>query len=145
MTSLDALLLLLLVPAQGVKTSEGLTVGLLGVVVVCFLVDLVVSRPPIHAVVGGLMPRLRRDSVYTAVSLLGANVMPHNFYLHSALVINSGAQQHGARGSPAAARHSVRALCLYNFLDIGAALGVALVINVAVLLVSAATFHTAGG
>eukprot|EP00198_Chlamydomonas_reinhardtii_P011456 XP_001700793.1 predicted protein [Chlamydomonas reinhardtii] len=140
LTGLDALLLLLLVPvSQGVKKSEALTVGLLAVVVACFLVDLLVSRPPLRSVAGGLLPRLRRESVYTAVSLLGANVMPHNFYLHSALVAGQ------ARGAAAAtAAKTVRALCLYNFLDIGAALGVALVINVAVLLVSAATFHSAG-
>lgn len=49
-------------------------------------------------------------------------------------------QARGSDGSEAA----VRRLCFYNFLDIAAALGVALVINVAVLLVSAATFHSAG-
>ncbi|GLC33053.1 hypothetical protein PLESTB_000375800 [Pleodorina starrii] len=152
LTSLDALLLLLLVPAQGVKKSEALTVGLLAVVVACFLVDLLVSRPPLASVVSGLLPRLRRDSVYTAVSLLGANVMPHNFYLHSALVSGQaakaaaagaglGGERDGERGGR---RGVIRALCLYNFLDIFAALGVALVINVAVLLVSAATFHSAG-
>jgi NRAMP (natural resistance-associated macrophage protein)-like metal ion transporter len=82
LTGLDALLLLLLVPRQGVRTSEQLTVALLLVVVGCFVVDLFVSAPPAAAVLGGLLPRLQRDSVYTAVCLLGANVMPHNFYLH---------------------------------------------------------------
>jgi Mn2+/Fe2+ NRAMP family transporter len=47
-----------------------------------------------------------------------------------------------ARG---AASTSLRQLCLYNFLDIAAALGLALLVNVAVLLVAAATFHQAGG
>jgi Mn2+/Fe2+ NRAMP family transporter len=46
-----------------------------------------------------------------------------------------------ARGKPS---HSLKQLCLYNFLDIAAALGLALVVNVAVLLVAAATFHQAG-
>ncbi|EFJ44658.1 hypothetical protein VOLCADRAFT_106319 [Volvox carteri f. nagariensis] len=148
LTSLDALLLLLLVPAQGVKKSEALTVGLLAIVVACFLVDLLVSRPPLRSVVSGLLPRLRRDSVYTAVSLLGANVMPHNFYLHSALVSGQAAKAAAAAGGGQAGgdgiQGHIRTLCLYNFLDIGAALGVALVINVALLLVSAATFHSAG-
>ncbi|GIL44393.1 hypothetical protein Vafri_1861, partial [Volvox africanus] len=149
MTSLDALLLLLLVPAQGVRKSEALIVGPLAIVVACFLVDLLVSRPPVRSVVSGLLPRLRRDSVYTAVSLLGANVMPHKFYLHSALVSGQAAKAAAAVGGAAAAARNdyqghIRALCLYNVLDIGAALGVALVVNVAVLLVSAATFHSAG-
>lgn len=69
--------------SQGVRTSEQLTVGLLVMVVGCFLVDLGLSKPPLGAVLGGLLaPRLSRDSVYTAVCLLGANVMPHNFLLH---------------------------------------------------------------
>eukprot|EP00879_Flechtneria_rotunda_P013472 GHRR01014066.1.p1 GENE.GHRR01014066.1~~GHRR01014066.1.p1 ORF type:complete len:1200 (+),score=508.94 GHRR01014066.1:1255-4854(+) len=120
---------------QGVRTSEQLTVGLLVMVLVCFLVDLLLSKPPIRAVLGGMKPVLQRDSVYAAVCLLGANVMPHNFYLHSALVAGQ------ARGK---ASHSLRQLCLYNFLDIAAALGLALLVNVAVLLVAAATFHQAG-
>ncbi|WIA38911.1 hypothetical protein OEZ86_005064 [Tetradesmus obliquus] len=135
LTGLDALLLLLLVPRQGVRTSEQLTVGLLVMVVGCFLVDLCLSKPPLRQVVGGLVPLLSRDSVYAAVCLLGANVMPHNFLLHSALVAG---QARGAAGT------GLRQLCLYNFLDIAAALGLALLVNVAVLLVAAATFHQAG-
>ncbi len=44
--------------------------------------DLFISRPPIASVVRGLWPTLRRDAIFMAVSILGANVMPHNFYLH---------------------------------------------------------------
>ena len=84
---------------------------------------------------GGLRPALTRDSLYTAVCLLGANVMPHNFYLHSALV----AGQATRKAAPSIAR-----LSLYNLLDVAAALGVALLVNVAVLLVAAAQFHSHG-
>eukprot|EP00878_Enallax_costatus_P038927 GHUV01044422.1.p1 GENE.GHUV01044422.1~~GHUV01044422.1.p1 ORF type:complete len:199 (+),score=2.78 GHUV01044422.1:132-728(+) len=68
---------------QGVRTSEQLTVALLVMVVCCFLVDLILSKPPLTAVIGGMVPRMQRESVYAAVCLLGANVMPHNFYLVS--------------------------------------------------------------
>lgn len=203
LTSLDGLLLLLLVPRRAVRSSELLTVGLLAVVVGCFVIDLVASRPrlsqvsafglgggdggvrcgragklqqkrerhslvsprsttttmhtpteirhstfahkhtaarivappPPAQVVAGLVPRLPRDSVATAVSIVGANVMPHSFFLHSALVSGQ------ARGQPPSA---LRALLAYNALDVAAALGVALLINLAILLVSAATFHEAG-
>lgn len=81
-TSLDGLLLLLLVPRRAVRSSELLTVGLLAVVVLCFIIDLVVSQPRLDLVVGGLVPRLQRDSVATAVSIVGANIMPHSFFLH---------------------------------------------------------------
>jgi Mn2+/Fe2+ NRAMP family transporter len=86
MLLLPLLLLLLLLcccpRSQGVRTSEQLTVGLLVMVVGCFLVDLALSKPPLLAVLEGMTPRLSRDSVYAAVCLLGANVMPHNFLLH---------------------------------------------------------------
>lgn len=39
-------------------------------------------RPPVASVLGGLVPRLEQSSVYAAVCLLGANCMPHSFYLH---------------------------------------------------------------
>lgn len=135
LTSLDGLLLLLLVPRRAVRSSELLTVGLLAVVVGCLVVDLVASRPSPARVVAGLVPRLRRDSVATAVSIVGANVMPHSFFLHSALVAGQ------ARGQPSQA---LGALLAYNALDVAAALGVALLVNLAILLVSAATFHEAG-
>ena len=61
--------------------------------------------------------------------------MPHNFYLHSALV----AGQAKRRGAAATQR-----LCDLNFVDIACALGLALCINVAVLLVAASTFHATG-
>jgi Mn2+/Fe2+ NRAMP family transporter len=51
-------------------------------VVGCFMVDLILSKPPLPAVLGGLRPRLQRESVYAAVCLLGANVMPHNLFMH---------------------------------------------------------------
>lgn len=68
--------------SHGVRTSESVTVLLVVAVLACFMVDLLLSAPPLPAVLGGLLPRLQRDSVYVAVCLLGANVMPHNFLLH---------------------------------------------------------------
>mmetsp|Transcript_24937 Transcript_24937/g.69548 ORF Transcript_24937/g.69548 Transcript_24937/m.69548 type:complete len:890 (-) Transcript_24937:66-2735(-) len=137
LSGLDSLLLVLLVPSLGLRKGELLTVGLILVVVCCFLCDLILSNPPIIQMVSGLWPRLSRDSLYTAVSLLGANVMPHNFYLHSALV-SGQASQIGRAGC------SVAQLCRYNQMDISVALGIALLVNVAVMCVAAATFHSAG-
>uniref|UniRef100_A0A061SL89 Manganese transport protein n=1 Tax=Tetraselmis sp. GSL018 TaxID=582737 RepID=A0A061SL89_9CHLO len=137
LSGLDSLLLLMMVPSLGLRRGELVTVGLILVVVCCFLWDLVLSKPPITEVLGGLWPRLSRDSLYTAVSLLGANVMPHNFYLHSALV-SGQASQIGHGGC------SVSDLCRYNLIDISAALGIALLVNVAVMLVAAAAFNSVG-
>eukprot|EP00803_Ostreobium_quekettii_P002921 evm.model.scf_229.1 EVM.evm.TU.scf_229.1 scf_229:2594-9836(-) len=136
MTSLDVVLILWvehIKAKQGARWSELLTIALVALVLLCFLVDVFLSAPPVNKVLGGLWPRIEPDSLYTAVSLLGANVMPHNFYLHSALV----------KGRPREGR-SVAAMCQYNFIDVTCALGAALLINLAVLVVSAATFHSAG-
>lgn len=54
----------------------------MALIVLCFLVEIFIVRPPLGAIARGLYPSLDRDTLYTAVSLLGANVMPHNFYLH---------------------------------------------------------------
>eukprot|EP00210_Caulerpa_lentillifera_P003241 g3095.t1 len=115
-----------------VRLFEFLTVCIIGIVFLCFLVDVVLSSPSPTPVLKGLIPTFNRESIYTAVSLLGANVMPHNFYLHSALV--KGRHQGNC---------STRALCRLNFIDITLALGVALMINLAVLVVSASAFHSA--
>ena len=128
-------MLLLVLPQAGVRRAEQWTAALVAAVLGCFIVDLFISRPPLRAVVSGLTPTLHREGIYSAVSLLGANIMPHNFYLHSALVAGQA-----RRGAAAATKR----LCDLNFVDIACALGLALCINVAVLLVAASTFHATG-
>lgn len=113
LTSLDFMVILFIMPKVArVRSFEFLTVCIIGIVFLCFLVDVVLSSPPPSLVLKGLIPRFDRQSIYTAVSLLGANVMPHNFYLHSALV--KGRHQGNC---------STQALCRMNFIDITLALG----------------------
>ena len=134
LTSLDFVVFLLAVPKIGrVRLFELFTVSIVGIVLTCFAVDVALTAPPLRQVLRGLVPTLDRSSIYTAVSLLGANVMPHNFYLHSALVKS----RH--RGNC-----SIESLCKLNLIDVTLALGVALLINLALLVVSASTFHSAG-
>jgi NRAMP (natural resistance-associated macrophage protein)-like metal ion transporter len=117
-----------------VRQAEQWTAVLVFSVLGCFIIDLFISQPPIGAVISGLIPRLHRNDIYCAVSLLGANIMPHNFYLHSALVSGQS-----SRDDKVTARR-----CYLNSLDVTCALGLALLVNVAVLLVSASAFHAAG-
>lgn len=135
LTGVDALVLLFIIPHAGVRRAEQWTAALVAAVLGCFIVDLFISRPPLAAVASGLIPSLHREGIYSAVSLLGANIMPHNFFLHSALV--AGQARHGDQARTAR-------LCHLNFVDIACALGLALLINVAVLLVAASTFHATG-
>eukprot|EP00892_Ulva_mutabilis_P003200 jgi/Ulvmu1/12881/UM098_0069.1 len=134
LTALDALALFLLFPQTALRQAEQWTAVLVFSVLACFVIDLFISKPPIGSVLAGLSPTLHRDDIYSAVSLLGANVMPHNFYLHSALVAGQS-----SRNDKVTARR-----CYLNSLDIACALGLALLVNVAVLLVAASTFHSAG-
>lgn len=143
-TSLDAALLLLL-PPSSVPRAEAATGGLVAAVLACFVVDLLLSRPPLAAVARGLVPSVCHESIFSAVSLLGANVMPHNFYLHSALVVGQGAvARRAVKRTGALGRAAMARLCRLTLVDIACALGLALLVNVAVFLVAASTFHAAG-
>ena len=134
LTALDVLALFLLVPHTAVRQAEQWTAILVFAVLGCFIIDLFISQPPFGAVISGLVPSVRREDLYTAVSLLGANIMPHNFYLHSALVAGQS-----SRDDKVTARR-----CYLNSLDVACALGLALLVNIAVLLVAASAFHSEG-
>ena len=105
----------------------------------CFLFEILIAKPDAGAVLGGFMPNasiLRDpDKLYIAIGILGATVMPHNLYLHSSIV-----QTRSYEETRAGRREAVK----YAFLDSTVALSFALFINAAILIVAAATFHSAG-
>ncbi|KAK4534364.1 hypothetical protein CDCA_CDCA01G0389 [Cyanidium caldarium] len=86
LTALDTLVLLM-AERYGMRRLEQLILTLLGVIGASFVIELVLSRPSISEVAAGLVPHIDGDSLYIALGMVGATVMPHNFYLHSALVI----------------------------------------------------------
>ncbi|GAC1514701.1 MAG: Nramp family divalent metal transporter [Gemmatimonadaceae bacterium] len=137
-TGLDVLLLLAL-QNRGFRFLEALVVVLVATVGICFLFELVISRPDPAGVLRGLIPGAEilrnRDMLYVAVGILGATVMPHNLYLHSSIVQTRRYEQDAA-----GKREAVR----FAFLDSTIALSFALFINAAILIVAAATFHRAG-
>eukprot|EP01025_Chloroclados_australasicus_P029224 TRINITY_DN2913_c1_g1_i4.p1 TRINITY_DN2913_c1_g1~~TRINITY_DN2913_c1_g1_i4.p1 ORF type:complete len:912 (-),score=102.65 TRINITY_DN2913_c1_g1_i4:1496-4231(-) len=140
LTGLDGLVLMIVIPKLGVRKAELITVGLVCCVLICVMTDLFISNPPLNSLASGLIPRLPHDALTAAVSLLGANVMPHNFFLHSALVSGKRFQDRINYDN----RSSVKSLCHYNMVDVSVALGVALVVNLAVLALAAATFNQRG-
>jgi manganese transport protein len=89
------------------------------------------AKPVVSEVFSGLVPRLNRESLYVAIGILGATVMPHNLYLHSALV------QTRRIGKTVEEK---RQACRYNFFDSFIALNGALVVNGAILVLAAAVF-----
>ena len=129
-TSADTLLLLWF-QSFGIRTIEAVVLTLITVMAVCFGVEIFWAKPAVSELLTGLAPRLNRDSLYVAIGIIGATVMPHNLYLHSALV------QTRQIGHTEAAKKTA---CWYNFLDSAVALNGALLVNAAILVMAAAVF-----
>ena len=138
LTAFDTLLVLGL-QRWGFRGLEVLVISLITLIALCFGYELIVSSPDMAAILGGLVPRAEIASdggmLYLAIGIIGATVMPHNLYLHSALVRTRGYDQ-GIAGK----REAIR----FATIDSNIALSFALVINAAILILAAATFHKAG-
>jgi manganese transport protein len=133
-TAADTLLILWL-QSLGIRTIEAFVLALITVIAGCFCIEIVWARPAIGEMLGGLAPRIDGESLYVAIGILGATVMPHNLYLHSALVQTRHIVQ-----SPAARRTA----CRYNLVDSVIALNGALLVNAAILVMAAAIFFKHG-
>ncbi|MSV30390.1 MAG: iron/manganese transporter [Bryobacterales bacterium] len=133
-TAADTLLLLWF-QRFGIRTIEAFILSLIVVIAGCFVVEMAFAQPVLSEVVAGLVPRLSAESLYIAIGILGATVMPHNLYLHSALV------QTRRIGESEAAK---RTACRYNFIDSAVALNAALLVNAAILILAASTFFKRG-
>ena len=129
---------LLVLQSSRQRTFEQTIIALLAVIVIGFVSGLVVNGLDWGAAVGGLVPRFEgTDSVLLATSMLGATVMPHVIYLHSALARD----RHGISDDPVRIRTLLRA----TRWDVGAALLVAGAVNVAMLLLAAAALRGVEG
>ncbi len=129
----------LLVLADGRRQYrfELVVIGLLAVIVVGFLAGLVVAPPDGAALLGGLVPRLQgTETVLLAASMLGATVMPHAIYLHSALVVD----RHGAPPARGAADRARRLLAVTR-IDVVCALVIAGAVNIALLVLAASSLY----
>ncbi|MEO8662000.1 MAG: Nramp family divalent metal transporter [Bryobacteraceae bacterium] len=134
LTAADTLLVLWFT-RFGIRAIEAFILALVSIIGVCFFVELTLARPDMHQVVTGLIPRLNGESLYIAIGILGATVMPHNLYLHSALVQTRSI----GRDEP-----SRRSACRYNLFDSVIALNGALLVNAAILILSASVFYSRG-
>src|SRR5688572_15047960 len=134
LTAADTLLLLWFT-RFGIRTIEGLILGLVSVIGVCFAIEIFLARPVVSEMVTGLIPRIDDQSLYVAIGILGATVMPHNLYLHSALV------QTRRIGKTEAEK---RTACRFNLVDSVIALNGALFVNAAILIVAASVFFKRG-
>jgi manganese transport protein len=129
--------LLLALQQRGAKPFEAVIAALIGVIAVSYLAETVMGKPDLGAAARSFLPpRLGgAETVVLATGILGATVMPHVIYLHSALM-----QDRGGRADEARLRRMLRA----QRVDVALALGVAGVINVLMLMLAASTFHATG-
>ena len=134
LTAADTLLILWLT-RYGIRLIEALVLVLVGTIGVCFGIEILMAKPVWSEVASGLIPRLSSESLYVAIGILGATVMPHNLYLHSALV-----QTRRIGGSIS----DKTAACRFNFIDSVVALNAALFVNAAILIMAASVFFKRG-
>jgi manganese transport protein len=138
LTGLDVLLVLAL-QHRGFRWIEALVIGLIGLMMVIFAIELVYAHPDWNLVWAGFVPHpdivQNPDKLYLSLGILGATVMPHNLYLHSSIVQT---RDHGAEKTDV--RRAVRAAQI----DSAVALTFALFVNAAILILAAAAFYKSG-
>ncbi|HAX44638.1 MAG TPA: divalent metal cation transporter [Solibacterales bacterium] len=134
LTAADTLLILWL-NRYGIRVLESIILGFVTVIGACFLLQVWLAKPEWGGVASGLVPWIDGNSLYVAIAMLGATVMPHNLYLHSGIV-----QTRAYGGSLDEKRDALK----WATVDSTVALMFALTINASILILAAATFHKAG-
>lgn len=134
-TALDTLLLLLLLH-KGMRVLEAFIVSLVMIIGISFLIEMFIVSPVYADVLKGFAPsKLEGTSLYIAIGIIGATVMPHNLYLHSSLV-----QTRRFERSSAGIKKAIH----FNLLDTTIALNMAFFVNAAILILAAAAFYVNG-
>ncbi|MGO0059479.1 Nramp family divalent metal transporter [Brevibacillus fluminis] len=138
LTSLDVMLVLFL-QNKGFRYIESIVISLIVIILICFGAEMIFSKPDIGGIFGGFVPRAEilqnPEMLYIALGILGATVMPHNLYLHSSIVQTRNYEE---------TEEGKRSAIKFATIDSTVALTIALFINAAILILSAATFHTTG-
>ena len=134
-TVLDTFLLLLL-QRLGMRKMEAFIIGLVFIIGASFLIEIILAKPDLGEVVKGFVPtHMNNTALYIAIGIIGATVMPHNLYLHSALV-----QTRKIKRDKAGIKRALK----LNFIDSAIALNLAFFVNAAILVLAAAVFFNTG-
>ena len=121
---------------RGFRRLEAIIAALIGVIVGAFALQVVMANPSRSGIAHGFVPGFSgTESVLLAVGIIGATVMPHVIYLHSALT------QHRVVGVTEAEK---RRIFHFELVDVIVAMSIAGVINMCMLIIAASTFHTRG-
>lgn len=132
---LDTFIILFL-QSKGMRYMEAFILALVGIIGLSFFVELFFAHPNAGEMATGFIPGIQdKGALYIAIGIIGATVMPHNLYLHSALV--------QTRRSGKDSKSLWQAI-KFNFLDSAIALNLAFFVNASILIVAAAVFFKAG-
>ncbi len=125
-----------LIVSQRYHRLERIIMGFLGIIALCYVAELVIVKPDWKTALPSLiLPRVDGKSIYIAMGILGAVVMPHNIFLHSNVI-------HSRDWGLTDAKK--RSLLKYERIDTFSAMGLGLLVNAAMIIVAARVFHTGG-
>ena len=137
-TALDVIMVLFL-QGKGFRYIEALVITIIAIIGGCFIAEIIFAKPDAGRLLLGYVPKLEilqnQAMLYIAVGILGATVMPHNLYLHSSIVQTRAWEEASDKKWEA---------IKFGTIDSTVALSIALFINSAILILSAATFHFSG-
>lgn len=120
----------------GIRKMEAFIILLVATIGFSFFIQLFIAKPNLSYAIQGFIPsKLSPEALYIAVGIIGATVMPHNLYLHSALVQTRKIDRNAA---------GIKKSIFYNFIDSAVALNAAFFVNAAILILAATTFYATG-
>jgi manganese transport protein len=128
--------LFMLLQRYGMRKMEAFIFVLVATIGGSFLAEMIIAKPDLAGAARGLVPSaLSPGALYIAVGMIGATVMPHNLYLHSALVQTRKIERTSA---------GIKKSLWYNFIDSAIALNAAFFVNAAILILAATAFYQTG-
>ncbi len=128
--------LFLFLQRYGIRKMEAFIILLVATIGFSFFIQLFIAKPNLsHAIQGFIPTNLSPEALYIAVGIIGATVMPHNLYLHSALVQTRKIDRNTA---------GIKKSIFYNFIDSAVALNAAFFVNAAILILAATAFYATG-
>jgi len=134
-TVLDTFLLLYL-QRLGIRKMEAFIITLVGVIGISFLIEMILAKPDMGELATGFVPTiLNNEALYIAIGIIGATVMPHNLYLHSALVQTRKIDR---------TDFGIKQAIKFNRIDTTIALNLAFFVNAAILVLAASVFFKTG-
>lgn len=134
-TVLDTFLLLFLLN-KGIRKMEVFIVSLIAIIGMSFIAEMLIVKPDLPQLAKGFIPEaLTNESLYIAIGIIGATVMPHNLYLHSSLVQTRKFNKD---------EQGIKQALKFNLIDSTIALNLAFFVNAAILILAASAFHRNG-